>query len=61
MSVWEIMALPFRRKDNDGEVTVNDDDEDINALLNADSFESSQTTESLPEPTNDASSGTNDR
>ena len=47
------MVLPFRRKDKDEKVTVNDEDEDINALLNAESFEDFAT--------NGASSGTNDR
>ena len=47
------MVLPFRRKDKDEKVTVNDEDEDINALLNAESFEDSQPTERLPEPTTD--------
>ena len=45
------MVLPFRRKDKDEKVTANDEDEDINALLNAESFEDSQPTERLPEPT----------
>lgn len=45
------MVLPFRRKDKDEKVTTNDEDEDINALLNAESFEDSQPTERLPEPT----------
>ncbi|MEC7112082.1 MAG: aminopeptidase [Candidatus Thermoplasmatota archaeon] len=47
------MVLPFRRKDKDEKVTANDEDEDINALLNAESFEHSQPTERLPEPTTD--------
>ena len=47
------MVLPFRRKDKDEKVTANDEDEDINALLNSESFESSQPTERLPEPTTD--------
>lgn len=47
------MVLPFRRKDKDEKVTANDEDEDINALLNAESFEDSQPTERLPEPTTD--------
>ena len=47
------MVLPFRRKDKDEKVTTNDEDEDINALLNAESFEDSQPTERLPEPTTD--------
>ena len=45
------MVLPFRRKDKDEKVNVSDDDEDINALLSAESFESSQPIERLPEPT----------
>ena len=47
------MVLPFRRKDKDEKVTANDEDEDINALLNAESYEHSQPTERLPEPTTD--------
>ena len=47
------MVLPFRRKDKDEKVNMNDEDEDINALLNAESFESSQPTERPPEPTTD--------
>ncbi|MED5497241.1 MAG: aminopeptidase [Candidatus Thermoplasmatota archaeon] len=47
------MVLPFRRKDKDEKVTASDEDEDINALLNAESFEHSQPTERLPEPTTD--------
>jgi leucyl aminopeptidase (aminopeptidase T) len=47
------MVLPFRRKDKDEKVTTNDEDEDINALLNAESFEDSQPTERMPEPTTD--------
>ena len=47
------MVLPFRRKDKDEKVTANDEDEDINALLNAESYEDSQPTERLPEPTTD--------
>ena len=47
------MVLPFRRKDKDEKVTTNDEDEDINALLNAESFEDSQPTQRLPEPTTD--------
>ena len=47
------MVLPFRRKDKDEKVTTNDEDEDINALLNAESFEDSQPTTRLPEPTTD--------
>ena len=52
-SVWDTMVLPFRRKDKDEKVIVNDEDEDINALLNAESFEDSQPTERLPEPSTD--------
>ena len=33
------MVLPFRRKDKNEKVTANDEDEDINALLNAESYE----------------------
>ena len=47
------MVLPFRRKDKNEKVTGNDEDEDINALLNAESYEDSQPTERLPEPTTD--------
>jgi len=47
------MVLPFRRKDKDEEKTVNDEDEDINALLNTDSQENSISRENLPEPTTD--------
>ena len=47
------MVLPFRRKDKDEKVIANDEDEDINALLNAESFEDSQPTERLPEPSTD--------
>ena len=47
------MVLPFRRKDKDEKVTANDEDEDINALLNAESFEDSQPSERLPEPSTD--------
>ena len=53
MSVWVNMAHPFRRKDKDGEVNVSDVDEDINALLDSEPFEDSQTMERLTEPTND--------
>ena len=53
MSVWDTMVLPFRRKDKDEKVTANDEDEDINALLNAESFDDSQPTERLPEPSTD--------
>ena len=47
------MVLPFRRKDKNEKVTANDEDEDINALLNAESYEDSQPSERLPEPTTD--------
>ncbi len=47
------MVLPFRRKDKNEKVTANDEDEDINALLNAESYEDSQPTDRLPEPTTD--------
>ena len=47
------MVLPFRRKGKDETVIANDEDEDINALLNAESFEDSQPTERLPEPSTD--------
>ncbi|CAI8411368.1 MAG: 2,5-dihydroxypyridine 5,6-dioxygenase [Candidatus Poseidoniaceae archaeon] len=47
------MVLPFRRKDKGEKVTANDEDEDINALLSAESFENTQPTERLPEPTTD--------
>ncbi len=53
MSVWDTMVLPFRRKDKDEKVSKNDEDEDINALLNAESFENLQPTERLPEPSTD--------
>ena len=53
MSVWVNMAHPFRRKDKDGEVNVSEVDEDINALLDSEPFEISQTMERLTEPTND--------
>ena len=53
MSVWVNMALPFRRKDKDGEVNISEVDEDINALLDSEPFEDSQTMERLTEPTND--------
>ena len=53
MSVWVNMAHPFRRKDKDGEVNVSEVDEDINALLDSEPFENSQTMERLTEPTND--------
>ncbi|MGB0475469.1 MAG: aminopeptidase [Candidatus Poseidoniaceae archaeon] len=47
------MAHPFRRKDKDGEVNISEVDEDINALLDSEPFEDSQTMERLTEPTND--------
>ena len=53
MSVWENMVLPFRRKDKDGGKIVNAEDEDINALLDADSQENPATRTSLPEPSTD--------
>ena len=53
MSVWENMVLPFRRKDKDGGKIVNGEDEDINALLDADSQENPATRTSLPEPSTD--------
>ena len=53
MSVWVNMAHPFRRKDKDGEVNISEVDEDINALLDSEPFENSQTMERLTEPTND--------
>ncbi len=53
MSVWVNMAHPFRRKDKDGEVNISEVDEDINALLDSEPFEDSQTMERLTEPTND--------
>ena len=53
MSVWDTMVLPFRRKDKDRKANVNNEDEDINALLNAESVESSQPMERFPEPTTD--------
>jgi len=53
MSVWDTMVLPFRRKDKDRKANVSNEDEDINALLNAESVESSQPTERFPEPTTD--------
>ena len=53
MSVWVNMAHPFRRKDKDGEVNIREVDEDINALLDSEPFEDSQTMERLTEPTND--------
>ena len=53
MSVWENMVLPFRRKDKDGGKIVNGEDEDINALLDADSQENPAMRTSLPEPSTD--------
>ena len=53
MSVWGTMVLPFRRKDKDRKANVSNEDEDINALLNAESVESSQPMERFPEPTTD--------
>ena len=53
MSIWRCMVLPFRRKDKEGDKVVNDEDEDINALLNADSQENPQAKELLPEPSTD--------
>jgi leucyl aminopeptidase (aminopeptidase T) len=47
------MVLPFRRKDKEGDKVVNIEDEDINALLNAESQENPQTKELLPEPSTD--------
>ena len=47
------MVLPFRRKDKDKGQTVNDEDEDINALLDSESQENPRSTEVLPEPTTD--------
>ena len=53
MSVWENMVLPFRRKDKDEGKIVNGEDEDINALLDADSQENPATRTNLPEPSTD--------
>ena len=47
------MVLPFRRKDKEGDRVVSDEDEDINALLNAESQENPQAKELLPEPSTD--------
>tara|TARA_A200000113_G_scaffold21407_4_gene18543 strand:- start:533 stop:1663 length:1131 start_codon:yes stop_codon:yes gene_type:complete len=47
------MVLPFRRKDKEGEKVVSDEDEDINALLNAESQANPQAKELLPEPSTD--------
>lgn len=53
MSVWETMVLPFRRKDKEGRKIVEGEDEDINALLDADSQENPITRTNLPEPSTD--------
>tara|TARA_Y100000813_G_scaffold195301_1_gene176893 strand:+ start:5204 stop:6352 length:1149 start_codon:yes stop_codon:yes gene_type:complete len=53
MSVWENMVLPFRRKDKDEGKIVNGEDEDINALLDADSQENPAMRTNLPEPSTD--------
>lgn len=50
MSVWGSMVLPFRRKDKEGGKIVNAEDEDINALLDADSQENPVANTNLPEP-----------
>ena len=47
------MVLPFRRKDKKGGKVVSDEDEDINALLNAESQVNPQAKELLPEPSTD--------
>ena len=47
------MVLPFRRKDKEGGKIVNAEDEDINALLDADSQENPVTKTNLPEPSTD--------
>ena len=47
------MVLPFRRKDKDKGQTVNNEDEDINALLDSESQENPRSTEAHPEPTTD--------
>ena len=47
------MVLPFRRKDKDEGKIVNGEDEDINALLDADSQENPATRTNLPEPSTD--------
>ena len=44
------MVLPFRRKDKEGGKIVNAEDEDINALLDADSQENPVANTNLPEP-----------
>ena len=53
MSVWRNMVLPFRRKDKEGGKIVNAEDEDINALLDADSQENPIAKTNLPEPSTD--------
>ena len=53
MSVWGSMVLPFRRKDKEGGKIVNAEDEDINALLDADSQENPVANTNLPEPSTD--------
>ena len=53
MSVWGNMVLPFRRKDKEGGRIVNAEDEDINALLDADSQENPVANTNLPEPSTD--------
>ena len=53
MSVWGNMVLPFRRKDKEGRKIVNAEDEDINALLDADSQENPVANTNLPEPSTD--------
>ena len=53
MSVWGNMVLPFRRKDKEGGKIVNAEDEDINALLDADSQENPVAKTNLPEPSTD--------
>ena len=53
MSVWGNMVLPFRRKDKEGGKIVNAEDEDINALLDADSQENPVANTNLPEPSTD--------
>jgi leucyl aminopeptidase (aminopeptidase T) len=47
------MVLPFRRKDKDKGQTVNNEDEDINALLDSESQENPRSTGAHPEPTTD--------
>ena len=53
MSVWGNMVLPFRRKDKEGGKIVNAEDEDINALLDADSQQNPIAKTNLPEPSTD--------